>query len=293
MDLLKQLLPLLISGSLFGLVLAVGLDTTPDQLLYLIRRPARLARAVLVVSVLVPAAAIVLVTVLPLHPMTKAGIIILSISPVPPFVPGRNRQMGASRDYTYGLFAAFALLAIVIVPFSAAIMGKIFGRDVYVGAGPMIQLVFKTVLAPLAIGLVIGRIWPAFASRASPILQKFSLAVLLVVMVPLLMKLWPVFGELVGDGTLLASVLFALAALAFGHFVGDGAPADREALAITAATRHPGIAVLVAKTIGMNKEVMAAALLCFVVCFVVSMPYQIMQKRRLAHMPGQAPSAMT
>ncbi len=291
MELLKTVLPLLISGSLFGLVLAVGLDAEPRQLLYLIRQPARLGRAVLVVSVLTPAAAAVLVSILPLHPMTKAGVLILSISPVPPFVPGRNRMMGAGRDYVYGLFAAFALLAIVIVPVSAFIMGRIFGREAYVGFWPLIQLVFKTVLAPLAIGLLIGRFWPTFSRRVSPILQKFSLAVLLVAAVPLLMKLWPVFGELVGDGTLLACVLFALAALCFGHFLGDGEPGDRQALAISAATRHPGIAILIAKTIGVNKEVMAASLLCFLICFIVSMPYQILQKRRLVHMAGGAPSA--
>src|SRR5215469_1583281 len=122
MDVLKQLLPLIISASLFGLVLSVGLDATIAELTYLLRRPARLARAVLVVSVLTPAAAVVLVSILPLHPTTKAGIILLSISPVPPFVPGRNRGMGAGRDYTYGLFAAFALLAIVIVPLSVVVM---------------------------------------------------------------------------------------------------------------------------------------------------------------------------
>jgi|WetSurMetagenome_2_1015567.scaffolds.fasta_scaffold172546_2 bile acid:Na+ symporter, BASS family len=291
MELLKTVFPLLISGSLFGLVLAVGLDATPDQLLYLLRRPARLGRAVMVVSVLTPAAAILLVSILPLHPMTKAGIIILSISPVPPFVPGRNRQMGASRDYSYGLFAAFALLAIVIVPVSAFIMGRIFGRDAYIGLWPMIQLVFKTVLLPLAVGLLIRRLAPALSSRASPIVLKFSLALLVVAAIPMLMKLWPVFGELVGDGTLLACVLFALAALALGHFMGDGDAGDRQALAITAATRHPGIAILVAKTIGVNREVMAAALLCFLICFVVSTPYQMLQKRRLAHPAGQAPPA--
>ena len=289
MDVLKQLLPLLISGSLFGLVLSVGLDATVAELLYLLRRPVRLARAVLVVSVLAPATALALVSVLPLNPAARAGIIILSISPVPPFVPGRNRGMGVGRDYTYGLFAAFSILAIVIVPASAWVMGLIFGRDAIVGPLPLALLVLRTVLIPLMAGLLLGRLAPSLARRAAPIVQKLSLGVLALAVVPLLIKLWPAFGELVGDGALVASALFALAALALGHVLGDGEPGDAQALAISAATRHPGIAILVAKTLQMDKQVSAAALLCFLVCFLVSMPYQMFQTRRLARSKGVAP----
>jgi BASS family bile acid:Na+ symporter len=293
MEALKQLVPLLVSASLFGLVLSVGLDATVEELLYLLRRPARLARAVLVVSVLTPAAAVLLVSIFPLHPLTKAGIIMLSISPVPPFVPGRNRQMGSGREYSYGLFIAFAVLAAVIVPLSVTIMGSIFGRDAFVGPLPVLALVIKTVLLPLVIGLVVRHFATGFARRASHPVMLLSLGVLVLAAVPMLVKLWPVFGELVGDGTLLVCVLFALAALAFGHLLGDGGPGDRQALAITAATRHPGIAVLVAKTIGADQRAIVAAILCFLVCFVVSMPYQILQKRRLAHMGGGMPSTST
>jgi BASS family bile acid:Na+ symporter len=282
MEALKQILPLLISGSLAGLVLAIGLDCTLGDLGYLLRRPAKLARAVLAISILTPAAAVILVSILPLQPVTKAGVVLLSISPVPPFVPGRDRSVGGSREYVYGLFAAFALLGIVIVPLSVEILSRIFGVDMFIGPAPIAKLVATTVLLPLVIGLVLRQLAPSLAERAAPIIVKISLAILGVAFIPLLIKVFPVFGVLVGDGTIIASALFALAALAFGHFLGEAEPGNRAALAIAAGTRHPGIAILVAKANSDDKRISAAVLLCFLICFVVTAIYQVATKRRMA-----------
>jgi BASS family bile acid:Na+ symporter len=286
MDALKQIVPFLISGSLAGLVLAIGLDCTLSDLGYLLRRPAKLARAVLVISVLTPAAAVILISILPLQPVTKAGVVLLSISPVPPFVPGRDRSVGGSREYVYGLFAAFALLAILIVPASVQVLNRIFGVDVFVRPLAIAKLVATSVLIPLVIGLVLRRLAPSLAERAAPIIIKLSLAVLGLAAIPLLIKLYPVFGALVGDGTIIACVLFALAALAFGHFLGEVEPGNRAALAIAAGTRHPGIAILVANAYTSDKRVSAAALLCFLICFVVTMVYQFAARRRIAAAPA-------
>lgn len=293
---IKQIVTLAMSGSLAGLVLAVGLDSSLDDLFYLLRRPARLGRAILVISILVPAAAVALVSVLPLHPMTKAGIILLSISPVPPFVPGRNRAVGGTREYAYGMFAAFALLAIIIVPLSVLVMDAIFGARFLIGPLPIAKLVVTSVLIPLVIGHVIRRLAPDLSQRAAPIIIKLALAVLGIAAIPLLIRLWPVFSDLVGDGTLIACVLFALAALAFGHFLGEPEPGNRAALAISAGTRHPGIAILVANANDANKHVTAASLMCFLICFAVTMVYQVWAKRHLAHTltaSGPPPAATT
>jgi BASS family bile acid:Na+ symporter len=291
METLKQILPILVRGSLAALVLSVSLDSTREQFLYLLKRPAQLGRAVMAVSVLTPAAAVVLVSVLPLHAVSKAGIILLSISPVPPFVPGRNRSVGGSREYVYGLFAAFALLAIVIVPLSVLVMDWIFGARYLIGPWPIARLILISVAIPLGIGQIIRRFAPGFAERAGPIVVKFALAVLVLALIPFLIRLWPIFGSLVGDGSVLAGILFAIAALAIGHLLGGPDPGDRAALAITAGTRHPGIALLVASANTADKRIAAAAVMCFLICAVVTMVYQLAAKRRLAHPGGAHPAA--
>ncbi len=291
MDALKQLLPLAVSGSLAGLVLAVGLDAHWRDLTYLLRRPGRLARAVLVISVLTPAAAVILVSLLSLQPAVKAGIILLAISPVPPFVPGRDRSVGAARGYVYGLFAAYALLAVAVVPLSVLVMDRVFGASATIAPQAVAGLVGTSVLIPLLLGQLIRALAPTLASKAAPLVMKLSLAVLGIVCLPLLFKLGPAFGALIGHGVLAAAVLFALAALAFGHWLGgETALSERAALAITAGTRHPGIALLVANANGADKDVAAAVLLVFLTCFAVTTVYQVAIKRRLAHAAAEPPA---
>lgn len=58
MEVVQHILPLLVSLSLAALVLAVGLNATLDDVLYLFQHPRLLLRAFVAISVVVPAAAI-------------------------------------------------------------------------------------------------------------------------------------------------------------------------------------------------------------------------------------------
>jgi len=116
METLKQILPLLLSLSLAGLVLTVGLRATVDDLLYVIRRPGLLGRVVVAVEVIPPLAAALLVWFLPIAPVVKAGLMLMAISPVPPLVPGKELNIGARKEFAYGVYVAMALLTIVAVP---------------------------------------------------------------------------------------------------------------------------------------------------------------------------------
>jgi BASS family bile acid:Na+ symporter len=68
--------------------------------------------------------------------------------------------------------------------------------------------------------------------------------------------------------------------LAAGHLLGGPRPQDRAALAVTAATRHPGIALMIANVNNLDKAVVGAILGMLVMGLVVSTPYQIWVKRR-------------
>ena len=57
MEALKQILPLLLTLSLAGLVMTVGLKAGHGDLLYVLRRPGLLIRAILAVEVIPPIAA--------------------------------------------------------------------------------------------------------------------------------------------------------------------------------------------------------------------------------------------
>jgi BASS family bile acid:Na+ symporter len=82
MEAIKQIIPILLALSLAGLVLSVGLQASYRDLLYVVRRPRLLVKAIVAVDVIPPAAAILLTLMLPLEPVVKAGIVLMCISPV-------------------------------------------------------------------------------------------------------------------------------------------------------------------------------------------------------------------
>ena len=278
---LQQLIPLVVKLSLAGLVMAVGLEATPRELLSLFRQPLRLARAVLAVNVIVPVTAAILVGLFPLSPVVKMGILVMAVSPVPPLVPGKGLKAGGDRVYALSLYASLVLLSIVIVPATVAILAHIYGSSVSVSPLQIAENVALGVVAPLLAGLALHAVAPAFSEKVAPTLRRLSMLVVLLIVIPVIVSLWPAISTLAGDGALLAMALTSAAGLAAGHLLGGPGLGDRGALAQTAVTRHPGIAILIANAAGGDKRVTAAVIAFMLVGLLVAIPYQVWLGRRM------------
>jgi BASS family bile acid:Na+ symporter len=280
MEALQALVPMVFTISLSALVAAVGLDAEPGDLLYLIRRPVELAKAVLAVNVIVPLAAMALVALFPLTPMAKAGVLLMAVSPAPPLVPGKGLKVGARKCYIYGLYFALIMLAIVLTPLTVAILAPVYHAQIALPPALVARNVALTVVLPLAAGLVIGRLAPRWASRAAGPVRTMAMLLLLAAVVPVVVAAWPGMVSLVGNGTIVAMAATAACGLIAGHRLGGPEPSDRAALAVTAATRHPGLALMIASTNGLDKSVSAAVLDMLLVGLVMGIGYQFWLKRR-------------
>lgn len=279
MEALKQIIPLLLTFSLAGLVLTVGLKSEAGDLLYVLRRPRLLAKAILAVDVIPPVAAAILIWFLPLEPMVKAGIMLMAISPVPPLVPGQELKAGGRKEYAYGVYTAMALLTIIVVPLVFDLAARLFGRSDVLPIVTIARTVATGVLLPLGIGLMIGRLAPKISHAVAPWIFRLSMLLVVLAFVPILVQIWPVLAGLVGNGTIVAMVVLAVVCLAGGHLLGGPDPADRGTLAIASSVRHPGIAMLLANTAFNDKQVTAAVLLFMLVGMVVGAFYKIWFKR--------------
>ena len=88
--------------------------------------------------------------------------------------------------------------------------------------------------------------------------------------------------SLIGNGTVLALVAFVFVGLAIGHFLGGPAPENRTSLAISTASRHPGVALLLAQAnFPAEKLVVAAVLSIPVRQHRFAIPYLVWTKRHL------------
>src|SRR5687768_9053131 len=120
MEALQTIIPVLITLSLAGLVLAVGLNSSRHDLLYVLTRPGVLGRGVVAVVVAPVVAAVALVAFLPIVPAAKAAIMLMAVSPAPPLAPGQELGVGGRKNYAYGLYVAMAIITIASVPLMAA-----------------------------------------------------------------------------------------------------------------------------------------------------------------------------
>ncbi|MFC3079968.1 hypothetical protein ACFODL_17845 [Phenylobacterium terrae] len=274
MELLQSLIPVIIAASLAGFVARVGLESTLDDVLYLVRRPPMLLKAVVAVNMVVPLAAVALIALFPLPAVAKAGILLMAVSPVPPLVPGKEMKLGGAKNYAYSLYVTLILLAVVLVPATVAALSAFYGVHVALSPAVLGRNVLLTVLVPLVLGMLVRHGAPVLAERLAPWFARISSLLLLVALVPILIKLWPAMLDLVGDGVVLAMALVSLVALAGGHILGGPDPHHRSALAVTAATRHPGIALMIATANSADPKVPAAIIGFVLVGLLVSLPYQ-------------------
>jgi BASS family bile acid:Na+ symporter len=286
MQLIHLLVTVSLQVSLAALVLAAALDATIDDLLFLLRRPLLLLRAVLAVSVIVPIVAVIVVSVLPLSPISRMAIVLMAAAPVPPLVPGKGVKLGGRKCYVYGLYLAFALLTVLLVPVTVRALGAWFDSPVAISFAAVARLMLASVLAPLIVGVAIRTAAPALAERASPWVSRLAMLILICALAPILIRVWPAMMQRLGDGTGLGMLTVILSGFAAGYLLAGPERADRVALGGAAATRHPGIALVVANANNADPRVTAAILLFSLVGLAVMPVYQALIRRGGARETG-------
>jgi BASS family bile acid:Na+ symporter len=282
MELVKIALPLVIQGSVAALVLSVGLNATWDDAVYILRRPALFGRAFLAISVIVPLVAVLVVRTMPISVPSQIGVMLMALSPVPPLATGKALKLGGHKPYVYSLYIAFAVLAVAIVPVTLEVLERLFGASAEAPMGKLVGVVIFTVLAPFAIGMMLHARWPARASAAATWVGRIALWLILIAFVALVARAWPAMVAMTGDGTLAAITAIVVAGVIAGHLLGGPDLADRVALANTAATRHPGIALMIATANFADQRVTAIILMFALVSMIVMAIYQAAMKR-IAH----------
>jgi len=88
-----------------------------------------------------------------------------------------------------------------------------------------------------------------------------------------------------GQGTLVAIVVIVGFGLLAGHLLGGPDPGNRGALATATASRHPGIALLLAVGVFPENEkvILGTVLLYLLANIALTVPYQRWRKKVLSH----------
>jgi len=270
------------------LVLGIGLKATISDAFYLFRRPGQLLRALVAMDVVVPAVAIALAATFPLELPVKIALVTLSLAPLPPTFSKKPLKAGGSVSYTVGLFVAVTLIAVFFIPLALDLISKFTGVPLQMSSASLWILVLESLLLPLIVGVVIHQLAPSFADRAAGPVVTVATVTLLIGVIPILIKVWPVMMSLVGNGAVVVMAVLAVVALAAGHLLGGPDPEDRAVLALSSAARHPAIAIAIAHVNFPDQKLAPAAVLLYVlVSGIVTVPYLKWVARHHAPVVGE------
>jgi len=276
---------LLIQLSLMLIVVAVGLQSRWSDVLYARKRPDLLWRGFIAVNVIVPATATVLCLLVPIAWLTKVAICLMAVSPLAPFAPGKMMKAGADMAFVNGLYVVLMLAAVVIVPVTILLLDTISPQPVTVPELKLGLFILQSVFLPLAVGLTIARFWPDFATKAAPLARKIGFLIIIPLALLFVATRFHALISLIGDGSFVTISAVVAAGIVGGHFLGGKSPGHRAAMAQAAATRHPGIAAIIARRNFDDSQVIMAIFLFVLISLVLCAIYARWGRRVLDHEP--------
>eukprot|EP01037_Dinobryon_pediforme_P011992 gene11992-12081_t len=262
----------LIKAAIATIIFTIGMGSAFSDVTYLWRRPALLLRSLLAMYVAVPLAAVLIASVVPMTAPVRIALLVLAVSSGAPLLPRKLGGFG-DRAYVFSLLVTSSLVAIVVVPVSVSLLARQFGVAAEIGAVDVGVMLATAFLLPLLAGMIARVLVPARSDRLADRLLPIGGIVLTASSVILLGMNWEVFLQIRGPGVL-ALLLLIVAALAIGHCLGGQEPGQRTSLAIACATRHVGVAAVVASMIqGPRTLVLLAAYVA--TSALVSYPYLV------------------
>jgi predicted Na+-dependent transporter len=229
------------------IIFGIGLDSTPRDAVRLFRHPVLLLRSVMAMYVLVPLAALALVKLLALPAAVEAGLLVLAVSAGAPLLPRKLLGIGDGA-YILSLVVVSSILAVILVPVWLEILVPLFPRLPHLGPERAALVLGESFFLPLLAGMVVRWLLPGLAARIGGRLVGLAGLVLALAALVLLAVNWHVALEVDWRGVAALAMLILMALVA-GHLVGGPKEEDRTALAVACATRHIGVAVVVATSL--------------------------------------------
>jgi len=283
---MKDLVPLLAKLGILLIVLSYGLETHPRDLWAALQNKRLMAKALIAVNLVVPVAAVVLCLLFPLDPNVRIGIVLMAVSPLAPLVTFKIHLGGERTSALLGPYVALLVLAVVLVPLTIALLSAVFPPSASISVAALAKLVAVSVLLPIGAGLAINAWYPRFAHTAAKISVVVGFGIVGLLAVVILYAEGRALLALLGDGTLLVIVGTVGAGLLAGHLLGRPDPRESSGLAIAAAMRHPGIALLIAHRNFSDPRIKLVIVLFLLTGAVMATLYQLWMRKKSANAPA-------
>jgi BASS family bile acid:Na+ symporter len=151
---------------LFGLLLAVGLRLTMQQVIDSLRR-CRLTAVLVANFLVVPALVLALVKLFGLGPEMATGMILLGCAPFAPVVPVFTRMVRADLALAAGLTSLVPLLSAVLTPLACKVSLLFVPPvgDLQFHVPGILLMLTGTIIVPLFLGMGLNHVAPRISGR--------------------------------------------------------------------------------------------------------------------------------
>jgi bile acid:Na+ symporter, BASS family len=283
MSAVPQILRLLVKVSIIGFVvghlLALGMRLTVEEITAPLRR--RLVVLALMANfVLGPIfaylSAQLVSLVIPLEHGYVIGLMIIGGAAGSPMLPKWVKL--ANGDLGFGVALMVLLMGATIFYLPLVLPRLISGVDVE--AWRVAQPLSMMIMLPCAVGLLLKGCYPRIAARLEPLLDRFSSACLIVVIVAVVTLYRESLISAVGEGAIGACMLFVALSMAAGYLLGGPGVGTRRVLALGSGQRNMEAVLLMASTSVADPKVMVMAVIAALVTFIMLLGTAVVFKRR-------------
>jgi predicted Na+-dependent transporter len=272
------LLTVVAMATVFTVMFSIGLGVAFGEFRWIWRRPGLMLKALFAVLVAVPAVALVVAHALELPRLAEVGLVLMAVSPGAPVALRKSLRSGGHKAFAPGLQITVAILAVVSMPLSIAGLNEYYGGKAAIEPWPLAKQVFVAQLLPLGLGMLVRQFAASGAAWLESKLTPLGTILLLLLAVLAVVEMFPLV-LLAGTKVGIAIVLVTLGALAVGQLLGGPEPGTRTAVAITAAARNPGLALLVASLNNAASPVYAVIVAYLLISAFTVIPYMVWRRR--------------
>jgi BASS family bile acid:Na+ symporter len=234
-------------------MVSVAMESTQGEIRTMLKDTRRMGFALLANIVIVPILAFVLVSLLPLRPDIRIGVMMLAVSPGGLFALQFARIAKGDRVFAVALVIVLLVLAIFITPLLAH---WFFGRE---GEGGLFLRLVLLFLLLVAVPLILGReLQKRFSKIAPKVGRWLGLMSILIFIITAAMTgrfKTPSIKALGSDGIVVIIVL-TIVCWIVGWLMGGPEIRNRKVLAISTAMRNFGVCIPIALHYFPGTEVM-------------------------------------
>src|SRR5512136_1657672 len=225
-------------------MLALGLSQTVKKIIEPLKN-VRITISALVASyILVPLLAALIARLFGLDPILRYGLVLLAMAAGAEAGPIFTARSNANVSLAGGILAMSIGITIIYIP----VMIGVFLPDVEVDVKHMVLKLVLTIVAPLLLGLLIRSRFEKFAHAAEKYLHIISRLFVVLLLLTLIGLYFRPFIGLFGTYTLLAGVIYIIAAFGIGYLLGLPDQGTSLAMGYMNGARNASVAVIVASS---------------------------------------------